>query len=98
MPKLSQATEQPYDLQTGGASSGGGTRHERPHKPLFFDIAATDEQNRLEENVRRYWRKWLGGIDLEQECEPNRIREIYDVKITRTRIGPVGPISLRPQS
>jgi predicted nucleic acid-binding Zn-ribbon protein len=52
-----------------------------------------DELRQLESN-RRYWDKRLGALETELRTEPDRIRELYDVKATR--IEPVGLVYLWP--
>jgi hypothetical protein len=54
---------------------------------------AEDELRQLESN-RRYWEKRLERLDAELKSEPDRIREIYQVKATR--IEPVGLVYLWP--
>jgi len=52
-----------------------------------------DERRQLESN-RRYWTKRLGMLDHELRTEPERIRELYQVKARR--IEPVGLVYLWP--
>ena len=54
---------------------------------------AEDELRQLESN-RRYWDKRLRRLDDELKTEPDRIRELYQVKATR--IEPVGLVYLWP--
>jgi hypothetical protein len=58
---------------------------------LRFDFE--DEQRQLEAN-RRYWGKRLEALEHELRSEPERIRQVYDVKATR--IEPVGLVYLWP--
>ena len=52
-----------------------------------------DELRQLESN-RRYWDKRLAALETELSTEPDRIRDLYDVKATR--IEPVGLVYLWP--
>ena len=52
-----------------------------------------DERRQLEAN-KRHWVKRLASIDEELKTEPDRIREVYEVKATR--IEPVGLVYLWP--
>jgi len=54
-----------------------------------------DERRQLESN-KRHWVKRLASIDEELKTEPDRIREVYEVKATR--IEPVGLVYLWPVS
>ena len=53
-----------------------------------------DEELRQLESNRRYWDKRLAALETELRTEPDRIRELYDVKATR--IEPVGLVYLWP--
>ena len=57
---------------------------------LFPDI---EEQRQLESN-KRHWHKRLAAIDQELATEPDRIREVYQVKAQR--IEPIGLVYLWP--
>jgi hypothetical protein len=57
---------------------------------LFPDL---EEQRQFESN-RRHWHKPLASIDGELETEPERIRDVYQVKAQR--IEPVGLVYLWP--
>ena len=52
-----------------------------------------DEQRQLESN-RRYWAKRLIELDGEMETEPDRIRDLYEVRAQR--VEPVGLVYLWP--
>jgi len=52
-----------------------------------------DERRQLEAN-RRHWEKRLAIIDRELQREPDRVRELYQVKAKR--IEPVGLVYLWP--
>ncbi len=67
--------------------------HDRPDQQMRFQFADRDELRQLESN-RRYWVKRLESIDRELRTEPERIREIYQVKARR--IEPVGLVYLWP--
>jgi len=54
-----------------------------------------DERRQLEDN-KRYWTKRLGMLEQELQTEPERIRDIYQVKAQR--IEPVGLVYLWPGS
>ena len=68
------------------------TQHSKPDLQLRLGFA-DDELRQLESN-RRYWDKRLERIDDELKTEPDRIRELYQVKATR--IEPVGLVYLWP--
>ena len=61
-----------------------------PQMEFKFDVA---EIRQLEAN-QRHWTKRLAAIDRELESEPNRIRELYQVKAQR--IEPIGLVYLWP--
>jgi len=67
------------------------TRHDRGGQ-LTLDFSE-DEKRQLESN-RRYWGQRLTAIDRELRTEPDRIRDLYDVRAQR--IEPVGLIYLWP--
>ena len=52
-----------------------------------------DERRQLEAN-KRHWAKRLANLQQELQTEPDRIREVYEVKATR--IEPVGLVYLWP--
>src|SRR5207245_8615888 len=56
---------------------------------------AEDELRQLESN-RRYWDKRLQRLDDELKTEPDRIRDLYQVKATR--IEPVALVYLWPET
>jgi hypothetical protein len=56
---------------------------------------ADDELRQLESN-RRYWDKRLQRLEAELKTEPDRIRDLYQVKATR--IEPVGIVYLWPET
>jgi len=43
---------------------------------------------------RKYWESWLAKVDAEVECEPQKIREFYEVR--SFRIEPTGLVYLWP--
>lgn len=61
--------------------------------PGFLFPALEDERRQLQDN-KRYWAKRLGLLEQELLTEPERIREIYQVKARR--IEPVGLVYLWP--
>jgi superfamily II DNA or RNA helicase len=67
-------------------------KHDKPDHQLLFDFVQ-EELRQLESN-RRYWDKRLAALETELRTEPDRIRELYDVKATR--IEPVGLVYLWP--
>jgi SNF2 family DNA or RNA helicase len=58
-----------------------------------FDFQEEDERRQLESN-RRYWDKRLTMLEQELQTEPERIRDVYQVKAKR--IEPVGLVYLWP--
>lgn len=54
---------------------------------------AEDELRQLEAN-KRYWAKRLVSLESELQTEPDRIRDVYQVKAKR--IEPVGLVYLWP--
>lgn len=66
---------------------------EDPSQPLLFNLEKPDEIKQFEEN-KRYWHKWLEGVDTALEEEPARIREFYQIQTPR--IEPVGLVYLWP--
>jgi len=67
-------------------------KHDRPDAQLKLGFAE-DELYQLNDN-RKYWTKRLAAIEKELRTEPDRIRDLYDVKATR--IEPVGLVYLWP--
>jgi hypothetical protein len=67
-------------------------RYEKPDQQELFDFI--EEERRQLESNRRYWDKRLAALETELRTEPDRIRELYDVKATR--IEPVGLVYLWP--
>ena len=63
-----------------------------PQLSLEFD---PEEKRQLEAN-RRHWNERLAAIDTELKSEPDRIRDIYQVKASR--IEPVGLVYLWPET
>nr|HQU44989.1 hypothetical protein [Pirellulales bacterium] len=59
-----------------------------------LDFGDQQEELRQLESNRRYWDKRLTALETELRTEPDRIRELYDVKATR--IEPVGLVYLWP--
>ena len=68
------------------------TQHSKPDLQLRLGFA-DDELRQLESN-RRYWDKRLQRLEDELKTEPDRIRDLYQVKATR--IEPVGLVYLWP--
>jgi hypothetical protein len=58
-------------------------------------LESEDERRQLEAN-KRHWVKRLASIDEELKTEPDRVREVYEVKATR--VEPVGLVYLWPVS
>lgn len=52
-----------------------------------------DEKRQLEQD-RRYWKKWLKTVDQDLIDEPERIRDFYDIQISR--VEPIGLVYLWP--
>ena len=67
-------------------------KHDKPDAQLRLGFAE-EELAQLRDN-RKYWTKRLVAIDNELRTEPDRIRDVYDVKATR--IEPVGLVYLWP--
>jgi SNF2 family DNA or RNA helicase len=67
-------------------------KHDKPDAQLRLGFAE-DELAQLKDN-RKYWTKRLAAIDVELRTEPDRIRDVYDVKATR--VEPVGLVYLWP--
>ena len=68
------------------------TQHSKPDLQLRLGFVE-DELRQLESN-RRYWDKRLRRLEDELKTEPERIRDLYQVKATR--IEPVGLVYLWP--
>ena len=66
----------------------------RDSRQRTLDFGDQQEELRQLESNRRYWGKRLVSLETELSTEPNRIRELYDVKATR--IEPVGLVYLWP--
>jgi superfamily II DNA or RNA helicase len=66
------------------------TKHEKIDQFHLFD---EQEQRQLDSN-RRYWAKRLSELDGEMRTEPDRIRNLYDVRAQR--VEPVGLVYLWP--
>jgi SNF2 family DNA or RNA helicase len=64
---------------------------EEPGLLLFPELE--DERRQLEDN-KRYWSKRLAMLEQELKTEPERIREVYEVKAQR--VEPVGLVYLWP--
>ncbi len=69
-------------------------QHSKPDVQLRLGFVE-DELRQLESN-RRYWDKRLHRLEAELETEPDRIRDLYQVKATR--IEPVGLVYLWPET
>jgi hypothetical protein len=67
-------------------------KYDKPDNQLKLGFA-DDEMHQLNDN-RKYWAKRLAAIEIELGGEPDRIRDVYDVKATR--IEPVGLVYLWP--
>jgi SNF2 family DNA or RNA helicase len=67
-------------------------KHDKPDAQLKLGFAE-DELHQLNDN-RRYWAKRLAALENELRTEPDRIRDVYEVKATR--IEPVGLVYLWP--
>ena len=61
---------------------------------MLIDFGDQEDELRQLESNRRYWDKRLTALETELRTEPDRIRELYDVKATR--IEPVGLVYLWP--
>ena len=68
-------------------------RYERPEVQLRFQEFNDDERRQLEAN-QRYWGKRLNDLDKELQTEPDRIRNLYQVRAER--IEPIGLVYLWP--
>ena len=66
----------------------------RDARQLLIDFGDQEDELRQLESNRRYWDKRLTALETELRTEPDRIRELYDVKATR--IEPVGLVYLWP--
>ena len=66
----------------------------RDARQLRIDFGDQEDELRQLESNRRYWDKRLTALETELRTEPDRIRELYDVKATR--IEPVGLVYLWP--
>lgn len=63
-------------------------------RQLRLDFGDHEDERRQLESNRRYWTKRLAMLDQEFRTEPDRIRELYEVKARR--IEPVGLVYLWP--
>lgn len=68
-------------------------RYERPEAQLRFQEFNEEERRQLESN-HRYWGKRLSDLDKELGTEPERIRNLYEVRAQR--IEPIGLVYLWP--
>jgi len=84
-------TQQKHIAETAAKYEKGDPRER--YLPGFPETE--DERRQLEAN-KRHWVKRLASIDEELKTEPDRIREVYEVKATR--IEPVGLVYLWPVS
>ena len=87
-------TQQKHIAETAAAYEKGDSRQLK----LRFNLdepGHEDERRQLESN-KRHWVKRLASIEEELKTEPDRIREVYEVKATR--IEPVGLVYLWPVS
>ncbi len=87
-------TQKKHIAETAAAYEKGDSRQLK----LRFHLdepGHEDERRQLEAN-KRHWVKRLASIDEELKTEPDRIRDVYDVKATR--IEPVGLVYLWPVS
>ncbi len=66
----------------------------RDARQLLIDFGDQEDELRQLESNRRYWSKRLTALETELRTEPDRIRELYDVKATQ--IEPVGLVYLWP--
>jgi predicted nucleic acid-binding Zn-ribbon protein len=66
----------------------------KDHGQRLLDFGELQEELRQLESNRRYWDKRLAALETELRTEPDRIRELYDVKATR--IEPIGLVYLWP--
>ena len=64
-------------------------------RQMELDLDIGEEKRQLESD-RRHWEKRLAGLEQEMVTEPERIREVYQVKAQR--IEPVGLVYLYPVS
>ena len=64
------------------------------HAQLSLDFGDKEDELRQLEANKRYWARRLAMLDAELQTEPDRIREVYEVKATR--IEPVGLVYLWP--
>ena len=69
---------------------------EKYHDPqqLKFDFGDDADELRQLETNKRYWARRLEMLDDELKTEPQRIRDLYEIKATR--LEPVGLIYLWP--
>jgi DNA-binding transcriptional regulator YiaG len=80
-------------LETQKAHIGQtAAKYQKEQQGLLF-LELEDERRQLEDN-KRHWTKRLGLLEQELQSEPERIREIYQVKAQR--IEPIGLVYLWP--
>lgn len=87
-------TQKKHIAETAAAYERGDSRQLKLRFPL--DEPGHEEERRQLEANKRHWVKRLASIDEELKTEPDRIRDVYDVKATR--IEPVGLVYLWPVS
>lgn len=61
-----------------------------------LSLGFNDDEKRQLEQDRRYWKKWLENVDQDLVDEPARIREFYEIQISR--VEPIGLVYLWPNS
>jgi hypothetical protein len=70
-------------------------KHDRMDtRQLSLDFGDNEDERRQLEANKRYWSQRLVSLEGELETEPERVREVYEVKATR--IEPVGLVYLWP--
>jgi hypothetical protein len=71
------------------------SRHDRmDDRQLLLDFGDNEDERRQLEANKRYWSQRLIALEDELRTEPDRIRDLYEVKATR--IEPVGVVYLWP--
>ena len=90
------AFHQPVGIDDLSTVVGHGelAREDLAGRAIDIDFGDLQEELRQLESNRRYWDKRLTALETELLTEPDRIRELYDVKATR--IEPVGLVYLWP--
>jgi hypothetical protein len=66
------------------------------HRDAQLWLEFNEEERRQLEANRRYWDKRLGTLDHELATEPQRIRDLYQVRASR--LEPVGLVYLWPRT